>query len=96
LFQKRIYSIFGGTLVGKRKQTIFKKRWFDITTTYVGCSYKKTMMLTLCLRYPGLKTPMVGGIDLVGRVLETKSIIPAQVGTVPRRMPLFLLCHLKT
>jgi hypothetical protein len=34
-------------------------------------------------RYPGLKTPMVGGIDLVGRVLETKSIIPAQasIGT---------------
>jgi hypothetical protein len=31
LFQKRIYSIFMGTLVGKRKQTIFKKRWFDIT-----------------------------------------------------------------
>jgi hypothetical protein len=31
LFQKRIYSIFLGTLVGKRKQTIFKKRWFDIT-----------------------------------------------------------------
>jgi hypothetical protein len=31
LFQKRIYSIFRGTLVGKRKQTIFKKRWFDIT-----------------------------------------------------------------
>ncbi len=40
-------------------------------------------MLALCLRYPGLKTPMVGGIDLVGRVLETKSLIPAQVGTVP-------------
>jgi hypothetical protein len=33
LFQKRIYSIFRGTLVGKRKQTIFKKRWFDITIT---------------------------------------------------------------
>jgi hypothetical protein len=32
LFQKRIHSIFRGTLVGKRKQTIFKKRWFDITT----------------------------------------------------------------
>jgi hypothetical protein len=31
LFQKRIYSIFLGTLVGKRKQTIFEKRWFDIT-----------------------------------------------------------------
>jgi hypothetical protein len=35
LFQKRIYSIFLGTLVGKRKQTIFKKRWFDITSYYV-------------------------------------------------------------
>jgi hypothetical protein len=34
LFQKRIHSIFRGTLVGKRKQTIFKKRWFDITTCY--------------------------------------------------------------
>jgi hypothetical protein len=33
LFQKRIYSIFRGTLVGKRKQTIFKKRWFDITNS---------------------------------------------------------------
>ena len=30
MFQKRIYSILLGTLVGKRKQTIFKKRWFDI------------------------------------------------------------------
>jgi hypothetical protein len=37
LFQKRIYSIFLGTFIGKRKQTIFKKRWFDITnySTYV-------------------------------------------------------------
>jgi hypothetical protein len=34
LFQKRIYSIFLGTLVGKRKQTIFKKRWFDITSWF--------------------------------------------------------------
>jgi hypothetical protein len=34
LFQKRIYSIFLGTFVGKRKQTILKKRWFDITSTY--------------------------------------------------------------
>jgi hypothetical protein len=34
LFQKRIYSIFLGTLVGKRKQTIFEKRWFDITSPY--------------------------------------------------------------
>jgi hypothetical protein len=25
---------FLGTLVGKRKQTIFKKRWFDITTCW--------------------------------------------------------------
>jgi hypothetical protein len=32
LFKKRIYSIFLGTFVGKRKQTILKKRWFDITT----------------------------------------------------------------
>jgi hypothetical protein len=24
-------KLFLGTLVGKRKQTIFKKRWFDIT-----------------------------------------------------------------
>ncbi len=30
-FQKRICSIFWGLLVGKRKQTISKKRWFDIT-----------------------------------------------------------------
>jgi hypothetical protein len=44
------------------------------------CSYKIITMFALCLRYPGLKTPMVGGIDLVGRVLETKSVIPAQVG----------------
>ncbi len=27
-----ILDFFLGTLVGKRKQTIFKKRWFDITT----------------------------------------------------------------
>jgi hypothetical protein len=32
LFKKRIYSIFLGTFVGKRKQTILKKCWFDITT----------------------------------------------------------------
>jgi hypothetical protein len=32
LFQKRIYSVFWGTLVGKRKQTVLKKRSFDITT----------------------------------------------------------------
>jgi hypothetical protein len=25
------FQFFGGMLVGKRKQTIFKKRWFDIT-----------------------------------------------------------------
>ena len=25
------------------------------------------------IRYPGLKPPMVGGIDLVGKVIETKS-----------------------
>ncbi len=25
-----------GTLVGKRKQTIFKKRWFDITSWGMG------------------------------------------------------------
>jgi hypothetical protein len=37
LFQKRIYSIFLGTLVGKRKQTIFKKRWFDITNWKSSC-----------------------------------------------------------
>jgi hypothetical protein len=35
LFQKRIYSIFLGTLVGKQKQTIFEKRWFDITNCNV-------------------------------------------------------------
>jgi hypothetical protein len=52
------------------------------------CSYIIMLMFTLCLRYPGLKTPMVGGIDLVGRVLETKSLIPAQVGTVPPKV-----CH---
>jgi hypothetical protein len=38
LFQKRIYSIFLGTFVGKRKQTILKKRWFDITTGYAVCA----------------------------------------------------------
>jgi hypothetical protein len=37
LFQKRIYSIFLGTLVGKRKQTIFEKRWFDITNPGAFC-----------------------------------------------------------
>jgi hypothetical protein len=38
LFKKRIYSIFLGTFVGKRKQTILKKRWFDITSTRTVCS----------------------------------------------------------
>jgi hypothetical protein len=36
LFQKRIYSIFLGTLVGKQKQTIFEKRWFDITSALIN------------------------------------------------------------
>jgi hypothetical protein len=31
LFQNEYIRFFLGTLVGKRKQTIFKKRWFDIT-----------------------------------------------------------------
>jgi hypothetical protein len=38
LFKKRIFSIFLGTFVGKRKQTILKKRWFDITTTALHSS----------------------------------------------------------
>jgi hypothetical protein len=33
LFQNEYIRFFLGTLVGKRKQTIFKKRWFDITTS---------------------------------------------------------------
>jgi hypothetical protein len=32
---KNVYiRFFLGTLVGKRKQTIFEKRWFDITIPY--------------------------------------------------------------
>ncbi len=30
-FKNEYIRFFVGTLVGKRKQTIFKKRWFDIT-----------------------------------------------------------------
>ncbi len=33
LFKKWKYSIVLGTFVGKRTQTILKKRWFDITTS---------------------------------------------------------------
>ncbi len=40
---KRIYSIFLGTLVGKRKQTISKKRWFDFTNS--GCR----LLLCYCI-----------------------------------------------
>jgi hypothetical protein len=33
-FKNEYIRFFLGTLVGKRKQTIFKKRWFDITTVH--------------------------------------------------------------
>jgi hypothetical protein len=44
LFQKRIYSIFLRTLVGKRMQTISKKRWFDITSPESVLLDKKDMI----------------------------------------------------
>jgi hypothetical protein len=50
LFQKRIYSIFRGTLEGKRKQTIFKKRWFDITMSYTPVFPTKAPILNLCVK----------------------------------------------
>ncbi len=31
-FKNEYFRFFGGTFVGKRKQTILKKRWFDIPT----------------------------------------------------------------
>jgi hypothetical protein len=46
LFQKRIYSIFLGTLVGKPKQTIFKKRWFDITSSLPIYAGRQAVALT--------------------------------------------------
>ncbi len=33
-FKNEYIRFFLGTLVGKRKLTIFKKRWFDITNCY--------------------------------------------------------------
>lgn len=38
---------------------------------YSTLNYKDALVVTG--KYPGLKPPMVGGIDLVGKVLETKS-----------------------
>ncbi len=45
LFQKRIFSIFMGTLVGKRKQTIFKKRWFDIIMARFAVGARESLVL---------------------------------------------------
>ncbi len=36
-------------------------------------SFRGLVYIFIVARYPGLKPPMVGGIDLVGSVLETKS-----------------------
>jgi len=42
-----------------------------VEVDYSTINYKDALVVTG--KYPGLKPPMVGGIDLVGRVLETKS-----------------------
>jgi len=42
-----------------------------VKVEYSGLNYKDA--LVVAGKYPGLKPPMVGGIDLVGKVLETKS-----------------------
>jgi len=42
-----------------------------VKVDYSTLNYKDA--LVVCGKYPGLKPPMVGGIDLVGKVLETKS-----------------------
>ncbi|XP_023331817.1 uncharacterized protein LOC111703951 [Eurytemora carolleeae] len=42
-----------------------------VKVQYSTLNYKDAMVVTG--KYPGLKPPMVGGIDLVGSVLETKS-----------------------
>eukprot|EP00088_Acartia_fossae_P055666 TRINITY_DN6463_c0_g1_i1.p1 TRINITY_DN6463_c0_g1~~TRINITY_DN6463_c0_g1_i1.p1 ORF type:complete len:356 (+),score=98.17 TRINITY_DN6463_c0_g1_i1:27-1070(+) len=42
-----------------------------VQVEYSTLNYKDALVLTG--KYPGLKPPMVGGIDLVGKVLETKS-----------------------
>ncbi len=49
--------IFLGTLVGKRKQTILKKRWFDITSLQPPCP-------------PGLERPLHSREDLVPGELD--------------------------
>jgi len=42
-----------------------------VQVEYSTLNYKDALVVTG--KYPGLKPPMVGGIDLVGKVLETKS-----------------------
>lgn len=42
-----------------------------VQVQYSTLNYKDALVVTG--KYPGLKPPMVGGIDLVGKVLETKS-----------------------
>jgi len=42
-----------------------------VQVDYSTLNYKDAMVVTG--KYPGLKPPMVGGIDLVGKVLETES-----------------------
>ena len=39
-----------------------------VAVTHSGLNYKDA--LVVAGRYPGLNTPMVGGCDLVGRVVE--------------------------
>jgi hypothetical protein len=44
-FKNEYIQIFGGTLVGKRQQTIFKKCWFDIASllTIYKCLFNSSL-----------------------------------------------------
>ena len=66
------------TIVAVDFSTLNYKDAMVVNNKYVGqidqnLNLKTQKVFTCDSRYPGLKPPMVGGIDLVGRILETSS-----------------------
>ena len=69
------------TIVAVDFSTLNYKDAMVVNNKYVGQTDQKLNLkthfsqkvFTCDSRYPGLKPPMVGGIDLVGRILETSS-----------------------
>ncbi len=46
-FENEYIRFFGGTLVGKQNQTIFKKRWFDIANHHNTCTSRRWYLFLL-------------------------------------------------